>query len=263
MKTRRTPLDWMPMFPEERHSQICSLIEVNGRVTVPELAKRFGVTEDCIRKDLKTLAAAGKCQRVYGGATRVENVQERDINNRMELFEPEKRTIAGKALKLIQPEQTIYLDISSTNVQLARLLAQSGIPCTVVTPMLDVLSALARAPHIDALSLGGSMHAELNACLGSIALDVVRHYRFDLAFMGAYGVDTESHEITTYDTDDGMLKRAAIARAAVSYLVCESRKFSAIGTYTYADYRDFDAMICDDENDSAIAQIRASGLDVL
>lgn len=251
------------MFPEERHTLICSLIDKNGRVTVTDLARRFDVTEDCIRKDLKQLAADGKCQRVYGGATRSQSNEERSVAKRLTMFQPEKQIIAHKALDFIEPKQTIYLDISSTNLYLAQLIAQSGISCTVVSPMIDILTALASAPGVTAICPGGTISAELNGFVGAVAVDALKRFRFEMAFIGAYGVDSESREVTTYDADDGLLKRCAIECAGRSYLVCESRKFNALGNYHFASFEDFDALICDDENVPAIEQVRATGLDVL
>lgn len=251
------------MFPEERHAQICALIDKNGRVTVPDLARRFDVTEDCIRKDLKQLAADGKCQRVYGGATRTENTKERSVSNRVALFMPEKQAIAHKALDLIEPKQTIYLDISSTNLYLAQLIAQSDLTCTVVSPMIDILNALSHTPAITAICPGGTINADLNGFVGAMAVDALKRFRFEMAFIGAYGVDTEARELTTYDADDGLLKRCAIECSGRSYLVCESRKFNALGNYHFAGFSDFDALICDDEDAAAIEQVREAGLDVL
>lgn len=249
------------MFPGERHSQICSLLDRDGRVTVSELAKLFDVTEDCIRKDLKILAADGKCRRVYGGATRIENLQERNINNRLNLYQPEKQAIAEKALRYIEPRQTIYLDISSTNVQLARLIANSGIECTVVSPMVDILDSLAKSPNVKAICPGGTMHSELNSFLGAISLEGISRFRFEAAFMGTYGVDIDAQEFTTYDTDDGLLKIAAIERAGKSFMLCESRKFSGIGSYHFASFDQFDALICETTDTPAATQVKATGLE--
>ena len=144
-----------------------------------------------MRRDLKQLAEEGRCQKVYGGATRVENVRERPMSARIDQHAGEKLAIARKALPLVGPGQTVYLDMSSTCVQLARLIASSGVGCTVVTPMVDVLVALAGAPGVTTLCCGGTMRADLSGLTGSIALDVVGRFRFDAAFMGAYGMDAE------------------------------------------------------------------------
>ncbi len=251
------------MFPGERQSQICSLLELNGRVTVADLAQKFEVTEDCIRKDLKTLSADGKCRRVYGGATRIENLYERNINNRLDLNQPKKLAIAKKALQFVEPKQTIYLDISSTNVQLAKLIASAGIECTIVSPMVEILGALSKSPTVTAICPGGIMHPELNSFLGALSLEGISRFRFEAAFMGTYGVDIDSQEFTTYDTDDGLMKIAAIQRAGKSYVLCESRKFTAVGSYHFACFGQFDALVCDEPGAGTVSQLRAAGLEVI
>ena len=251
------------MFLEERHQQIRALLEREGRVTVAELAPRFGVTEDCIRKDLKQLAAEGQCRRVYGGATRMESPMVREVGDRLDLFATEKQAIASKAVELIRPRQTIFLDISTTNLHVARLLAQQGVACTVVSPMIDILSAMAACPAITGICPGGTMHAELNGFVGALAMEALSRFRFEAAFLGAYGLDAEAREVTTYDTDDGLVKAAAIERSAHSYLVSEIRKVGTFGTYRYASFDDFDAFICDDADSDDAAAIRDAGLEVL
>ena len=250
------------MFPDERRTQIARIIDETGRVTVSELATRLGATEDLVRRDLKQLAEEGRCQKVYGGATRVENVRERPMSARLDRHSPEKLAIARKALPFVSAGQTVYLDMSSACVHLAHLIADARLECTVVTPMVDVLEALAGARGVTALCCGGTMRAELRGLTGSIALGIVGRFRFDAAFMGAYGVDAETGEVSTFDADDGALKAAAMGRASRSYLLCESDKFSAFGSYRYAGLADFDALVCEDAT-LAAERVRPHGVDVL
>lgn len=60
------------MFQEERRQEILDLVEESGRVRVSNLAKRYGVSLDSIRKDLQALAREGKVKRVYGGAVALQ-----------------------------------------------------------------------------------------------------------------------------------------------------------------------------------------------
>lgn len=251
------------MFLEERHQKILEMLDRDGRVAVPHLAKEFAVTEDCIRKDLKQLCAEGRCRRVYGGATKMEAPAVRDVNERIGLFAAEKQVIAKKAFGLIEPGQTIFLDISTTNLRIAQLLASEGVACTVVSPMVDVLRAVAATPGIAGICPGGTMHPSLNGFVGALAVDAMDRFRFEVAFLGAYGIDAEAREVTTYDVDDGLVKAAAIERAARSYLVSELRKVGAFGTYRYASLEDFDALICDDATAADADLVRSAGLEVL
>ena len=115
------------MFTEERQSAIEKCLRENGKVKVKELSEMFQVTEDCIRKDLKTLENAGKLKRTYGGAILSQDYPlKRDVVDRRQFNLDKKRTIAAKAFKLIKNNETIFLDISTTNIELAKLLAASN-----------------------------------------------------------------------------------------------------------------------------------------
>ena len=71
------------MFIEERQLAIEKVLREQGKVRVRELSEMFQVTEDCIRKDLKTLENAGKLKRTYGGAILSQDYPlERDVIDR-------------------------------------------------------------------------------------------------------------------------------------------------------------------------------------
>ncbi|KII26754.1 D-beta-D-heptose 1-phosphate adenosyltransferase, partial [Arthrobacter sp. AK-YN10] len=71
------------MFAEERQQLISALVTERGRVTVTELADRFSITTETVRRDLAALEVSGNLRRVHGGAvpsdklsTREESIQE-------------------------------------------------------------------------------------------------------------------------------------------------------------------------------------------
>ena len=71
------------MFIEERQQAIEKVLREQGKVRVRELSEMFQVTEDCVRKDLKTLENAGKLKRTYGGAILSQDYPlERDVMDR-------------------------------------------------------------------------------------------------------------------------------------------------------------------------------------
>ena len=58
------------MKPKQRQSQIAAIIDRDGQVSVDDLAARFDVSTETIRRDLGMLAEAGIVQKVHGGAKR-------------------------------------------------------------------------------------------------------------------------------------------------------------------------------------------------
>ena len=115
------------MFTEERQATIVRFLLEKGKVRVKELSEEFQVTEDCIRKDLKALENAGRLKRTYGGAILSQDYPlERDVVDRRNYHLEKKKIIAAKAMELIKNNETIFLDISTTNIELAHLIASSA-----------------------------------------------------------------------------------------------------------------------------------------
>ena len=99
------------MFMEERQAKILEMLEQNGKVLVRELSEIFGVTEDSIRKDLSSLELDGKLKRTYGGAVSIEEKLQMTEAQRRRISDVEaKRKIATAVVKLITPQDLIYLD---------------------------------------------------------------------------------------------------------------------------------------------------------
>ena len=144
------------MFIEERHERILERLMAEGRVTVKELSQLFSVTEDCVRKDLKALEKEGRLKRTYGGAVlSTDYPLTRDVIDRKEVNSEKKETVARMALERIRENETIFLDISTTNILLARLLVQWGRRLVVVSNMIDILQVLSAGREITTIGAGG------------------------------------------------------------------------------------------------------------
>ena len=117
------------MFTEERREAVIRKLNLEGKVRVRELSEEFQVTEDCIRKDLKALENAGRLKRTYGGAILSQDYPlERDVVDRRKVNVEKKAVIAAKAVELIRENETIFLDISTTNIRIAELLVKKKTP---------------------------------------------------------------------------------------------------------------------------------------
>ena len=90
---------------------------------------------------------------------------------------------------------------------------------------------------------GGTINIDQNAFLGAFALNFLEPIRFDRAFIGALGVDTGSGEVLTFELEDGLVKQLAIKNSTRSYLMVDSHKFGAPGSFAFAKIEDFDAVV--------------------
>lgn len=236
------------MLAQERHDEIVRLVNENGSVLVKDLAKRFSVTEDSIRKDLTALEKQGLLKKTYGGAMRIRvNEHEIAVSKRKGKNLPQKREIARKAAMFIRDGDMIFLDNSTCNLELARILIEQKKPVTIVTGMIDILLLFQQPCEPRLIFVGGELNRERDAFNGTMANQLIDRFNFDLAFMGVVSVDLERDRVTTYEADDGITKELAMRNASQSYLMLEKRKFDAEGNYSFATLEDFTGAVLDVE----------------
>ena len=234
------------MFVEERKEQILAMLDKFGRVKVKELSERFDVTEDCIRKDLASLEKRNLLKRAYGGAVCIRsNPHAIEVNARKYQNVEGKKVIAKKAVDLVQDGDVVFLDASTTNIEVAKLMISEEKKITIVTNMVEVLRVLAKGNMQRVIFIGGELNAERDGFFGCMAIQILSQFKFDVAFFGAAGINVYENEVSTYGVDDGLTKAAAIKASKRTYLLAEANKFNHDGNYKYAAIADFEGMISD------------------
>ena len=176
------------LFLEERYEQIVKCIESEGRVTVKALADKFKVTEDCIRKDLRVLESRGKLKRVYGGAIIQRGHNDiKPLDERKNINLDKKRKVAINAAKLIAQGEVIFLDVSTNNLEIAKILREKDIKLTVITNMLEIVLELKKSNNIRVISIGGEFNKNIGAVIGAAANKHIEKFTFDKSFIGVCG----------------------------------------------------------------------------
>ena len=144
---------------EQRRNRIVDFINTRASITFAELKEAFpDVSDMTLRTDLKVLDEEAKIVRVHGGAKAVTAVLGND--DRLSLREVrnigEKELVVSKALSLIRPDTTIFLDSGSTTTMLARALPDQ--PMMIFTASLTVAMELSRLEHPDVFVIGGTLN---------------------------------------------------------------------------------------------------------
>lgn len=237
------------MLAEERQATIVDLVNTNGSVLVKDLAERFGVTEDCIRKDLTILQKKELLKKTYGGAVQIR-VHNEDYFafQRMGKNQEEKIKIAKKAIGVIRSGNVIFLDNSTSNVELARLLIVSDLNVTVVTNMIEVMRVFAAADSsIKLIFVGGTFSKGKDSFSGALTNMLLRNFRFDKSFLGVVGVDLDRNCVTTFMSEDATTKKTILDCSTQSYMMLESRKLSSDGNFVFAEIEDFTGAVLEKE----------------
>ncbi|MBE8954137.1 MAG: DeoR/GlpR transcriptional regulator [Quinella sp. 2Q5] len=232
------------MFPEERHAKILEMLARDGKVLVKELTEIFGVTEDSIRKDLSSLELDGKLKRTYGGAVSIEEKLQMTEANRRRVSDVEaKRKIAIAAVKLMQPQDLIFLDISTISIAIAQILEKTDAGYKILTNMVDVLVMLARNPKIDLFFAGGQVNQSRDGFSDVLNLEFISRFRPDISFLGAFGVDIKKNSLTSRSAAGGVHKARMIDISKSSYIIAESRKIGTESIYHFAALDKVDGII--------------------
>ena len=240
------------MFTSERHEIIKEMLIEQGKVSVKDLSEKFSLSEDAIRKDLRKMEQEGILKRVYGGAILKEAKYIRNVDERKDVNADAKKEIAQKAYDLIEAGDTIFLDISTTNIYLAKLLFNGKKNCFIVSNMIEILQILAGNAQLTIIGTGGTVNKELNGFVGTMTMDVVKNYHFDKAFLGTLGISKAFDKFTTFDMDDGFVKKMVIEHSEETYVMMDHTKFYQQGSYHYASLQEATCIITDSQLDASI-----------
>lgn len=253
------------MLQQERHNQILAKLHLEGQVRVKDLSREFDVTEDCIRKDLTILEKNQKLKRVHGGATQLrENVHIIYANDRKDLRVTEKKIIAKKAVELIKPGTTIFLGISTVCLEIAKLIYQKNLNVMIVTNMIDIMQLFIQDGNTQLIFIGGSFNRGMDGFNGTLSIEQIKKFKFDLSFMGVVGIDIHEGKVTTYDVNDGLTKKEVIHSSKQVYIVAESVKLGLDGNYIFADMQDFTGYVCEKElNVKTRQKIEEYGIEII
>lgn len=258
------------MFPRERRQAIADYIDAEGHATVEELAQRFDVSVDSIRKDLKVLVSEGKCKREYGGATRIgpEKTEAQLLHETLDSFtaadeEKSRRAVAARAYLEINDGDAIFLDVSLTCLYIAELLAAGDKRCIVTTNMVDIPTVLAKNPKVTALATGGYLSPDMRGFTGPTTISLLEPLLFEKAFISCSSIFVPKRAVMADVMDNGLVKQRAIENAAYKFLLAEEWKFSSRAGYRFASVTDFTAVVTDETDVAVLGQIAAMGIPTL
>ncbi len=226
-----------------RQEQMKQYIEQENMVTIKALQEMFpDVSLMTIHRDLDALEERGSIVKFRGGARSVRYSSDPEFNVRMRENNMGKMQIARKALELIQPNTAIFLDASTTNLALARILPD--IHLNIITTGPSIALELCRLHNPVVTVCCGTMNRKNLAVSGQNTLEMLDKINIDMAFIGVSGCSVEAG-FTCGTEADMLVKRKMIQKARTSVVMCSKEKFSCLMPYTFADLADVDYLITD------------------
>ncbi|HEX9235897.1 MAG TPA: DeoR/GlpR family DNA-binding transcription regulator [Actinomycetota bacterium] len=232
------------MYAEERRQEIAVLVRQDGRGDVSELADRFEVTPETIRRDLTDLEQRNVLRRVHGGAIPIERFRaEPAVPEKATQMAAEKSRIASAALPFVPDHGTVLVDAGTSTLALAQVFPDRDL--TVFTNASPVCEELSGREHLQLYLLGGRVRRRTLANVGDWALRQLGELRVGVAFVGTNGLSVE-RGLSTPDPAEAAVK-AAMCRAAQQVVVlADHTKVGDEAAVRFASIDQVDVLVTDE-----------------
>ncbi|MBY4796898.1 DeoR/GlpR family DNA-binding transcription regulator [Collinsella sp. AGMB00827] len=230
---------------KQRRSALVDMVNRMGTVSFHQIKDAFpDVSDMTLRTDLKALDADRQIVRIHGGARSVEQIIGTDglLATRTSKHADEKEQIARKAIELIKPNTTVFLDSGSTTTALAASFPDE--PIMVFSSSITCAAELARLKHPSVYMTGGELDRYSMSLNGSQALSSVRTLSFDQYFMGITGY-TMHGGVVCGSSEETSLKQTCIERADEVIALMDSSKVGRRSTFTVCDLDQIDIVVSD------------------
>jgi DeoR family glycerol-3-phosphate regulon repressor len=238
-----------------RQNTILDIARQAGRVTVEELAARFEVTPQTIRKDLNELCDRRMLTRIHGGAILSSGVENVGYDARRMIASEEKEAIARAAAERIPDSASLFINIGTTTEAVARALLQhSGL--MVITNNLNVASLMRVYPQIEVVVAGGVVRHTDGGIIGEAAVDFIRQFKVDFAVIGVSAID-EDGALLDYDYREVRVAQAILSNARHVILVSDSTKFERSAPVRIAHMSQVNTFVTDRCTSEAVRRICA------
>jgi DeoR/GlpR family transcriptional regulator of sugar metabolism len=244
----------------QRKKLILSRLAQEGQIVARELALEWDVSEDTIRRDLRELAAAGRLQRVHGGALPA-SLADGDLRVREAVSVREKVALGKAGAAMIQTGQVVILDGGTTAIQVARHLSPH-LEATLITHSPNVAVELAAHPGIEIVMLGGRLFRHSMVNVGAALIDAASKLSADMYFMGVTGVHPQAG-LSTGDAEEAAVKRALHERSAETIVLASSEKLLAASAFLVTTLAEVAAVVVPASAPArVVSAIRAGGAKV-
>ena len=226
-----------------RQEQIKKHVESKNVATIKELQELFPeISLMTLHRDLNALEEMGIITKYRGGVRSVRQLDDIEFNIRMKENAAGKLSMIKKAMKLLHPQSSIFLDTSTSNLILARNLPDMELNITTISP--NIALELCRLKNLTVNLCGGVVNPRTLSVSGVKTLETLEKLNIDLAFIGVSGCSSDVGFPCGTEADM-MIKKLVIQKARTSVIMSGNEKFSSLMPYTFAKLPDVEYMITD------------------
>lgn len=233
------------MLAINRREDIRTFLLENHSATVAELSEKYNVSTETIRRDFEVLQKEGFLTKTYGGAVLTQHVQSNiKYDTLANLFIDNKKRMARTAAGFINPSDCIFIDHMTTTFQMVHEIKEKNI--TVMSNSIKVLNELSTCQPLKLVAAGGIMDPVLYSFTGSSAVDTIRRFHMDKAFISCRALDMKNGLSDKFENESD-IHRAIIDNADKVYLLADFTKFDKSTFVHICSFDKITAVITDHE----------------
>jgi len=240
----------------QREQEILREIRLaGGSCRIGFLARQLNVSDETIRRNIKTLESGGLVKKVHGGVSLagMVSVVEPPFQRRMDRNTEVKKMLAAKVAQVIENGDSLFLDVGSTTAYVAQAL-QNHQDLYIVTNSITVAHMLTARNNNRVFLAGGELRTLDGAAFGQDALSFIQRFNVQYAVMSPAAINARSG-FMLYDIQEADISHVAIQQAQTSIIVADSPKFGLRAPVPIQSPQKFDILITDAEPDGGIASM--------
>ncbi len=237
----------------QREQEILREIRLaGGSCRIGFLAARLAVSDETIRRNIKSLEASALVKKVHGGVSLVGlvSVVEPPFQSRMDKNAEAKKQLAARVADMIENGNSLFMDIGSSTAYVAQAL-QNHTDLYVVTNSIAVAHMLTARNNNRVFLAGGELRSHDGGAFGQDAINFIKRFNVQYAIMSVGAISAKAG-FMLHDIQEADISCEAIRRAQVSIVVADSSKFGLRAPIAMQTPEDIDILVTDAEPDAAI-----------
>lgn len=239
------------MLKKERQQYLIDQICKGGRISITDMSKALGVSDDTLRRDLVELENEGLLTKVHGGAIAKSEISIQ-FTERLHTETTLKQQMAAKLVTLFKEGDVILIDGGTTNLEVAKQLPKDK--CfTIYTNCLPIATELSNNPKIDLILLGGKVFAPSQVTVGISVYQTLQTITADWVIIGISDIHPKKG-LTTSDREEAMIKHCMIERGKKRVVLANANKLDTARNFHVASLSEIDFIVTEDEKVEYIKQ---------
>ncbi|KAA6128020.1 DeoR/GlpR family DNA-binding transcription regulator [Cupriavidus cauae] len=239
-----------------RQTALLEEVRSQGFASIEELARKFGVTLQTVRRDVNLLAENGMLARFHGGVRMDGSTTENIAYRQRQLLNAEGKARIARAVAAAVPEGcSLILNIGTTVEEIARALVHHR-GLRVITNNLHVANILADNQDCEVIVAGGVLRSRDRGIVGEATVEFIGQFKVDIGLIGISGIEADG-TLRDFDFREVKVARTIIEHSREVWLAADASKFNRQAMVELAHLSQIDRLFTDEPLRAPFEQIVA------